>query len=292
MSRETESRKLHGGEQVPLTLWGPSAAGKTVLLAQLYIESEAAESGAGAGDWEVFPTAESLDFIRQMRSRMAATNLFPSATSVGMVERIVYRFHHRRSGVETSLVMEDRAGKDYEELEEETRERLASAAGLVLLFDPLRAPAELEREVWDTLESLHVAAGRGARKDDRPIAVCLSKADLLLRGPADLDRARAEPDAFVRERVGGPLIRALDRFCTDYRLFPVSSAGVRVSYGVVEPLVFFDENLDPRICPENGRPFNLMAPFTWLLDRVLFDRGSPDRGTAGPGSSEREVVQP
>ena len=261
--------KSHGGDTaaVDLTLWGPSSAGKTVFLAQLYIESE-----NGGGEWDVFPTTESLEFIREMRSRMAATNHFPGATSVGMVERIVYRFLHRATGREISLVMEDRAGKDFEELEESAQSVLAAAAGLVLLFDPMRPAATLEREVWDTLESIHVASDRGARKDDRPIAVCLSKADLLLRTSADLERARVEPDAFVRERVGASLLRALDRFCSDYRLFPVSAAGVRTRFGVIEPLVFFDEQLDPRICPEDGRPFNLMAPFTWLFDRLLARR--------------------
>lgn len=265
-----ENRSSPNGDPgVELTLWGPSAAGKTALLAQLYIESEQ-ESSA----WEIFPTPESLEFIRQMRARMTVTNFFPSATSVGMVERIVYRFHHRASGAETTLVMEDRAGKDYEDLEDETRDRLATAAGLVLLFDPLRSPAALEQEVWDTLESVHVAAGRGAQKDDRPIAVCLSKADLLLRGPADLERAIATPDSFVRDRAGASLLRALDRFCGEYRLFPVSAAGVRTSFGVIEPLVFFDEDFNPRICPEGGRPFNLMAPFAWLLDRVVLGQKS------------------
>ncbi len=251
------------GEGVHLTLWGPSAAGKTVLLARLYAETET------EGDWEIFPTAESLEFIRQMRARMSAANAFPGATSVGAVERILYRFRHRQSGVETVLAMEDRAGKDYEELEEEVRQRLATAAGLVLLFDPRRSAAAFEREVWDTLEAVHVACGRGARKDPRPIAVCLSKADVLVRSPADLERIVAEPDAFVRERVGTSVLRALDRFCARYRLFPVSATGVRLRHGMIEPRVFYDEDLQPRVCPEEGAPFNLMAPFTWLLDQVL-----------------------
>ena len=54
-------------DPIHLTLWGPSAAGKTVLLAQIYIET-----AGGDGEWEIFPTAESHEFIRQMRGSMAA----------------------------------------------------------------------------------------------------------------------------------------------------------------------------------------------------------------------------
>lgn len=253
-------------EPVRVTLWGPSAAGKTVLLAQLYIEAE-----TGGGDWDVFPTAESYEFVRQMRAAMAATNAFPGATAVGSVERIVYRFHHRRTGTEVVLAMEDRAGKDYEELEEESRQRLAEASGLVLLFDPSRSPAALEREVWETLESVHIASGRGTRKDERPIAVCLSKADLLLRGPDDLERAVTDPDGFARRHVDRSLRKALDRFCSRYRLFPLSSAGVRLRWGVVEPLVFYDESMSPRIAAGGGSPFNVMAPFAWVLEELVLE---------------------
>lgn len=248
---------------VHLTLWGPSAAGKTVLLAQLYIEAEA------GGDWDVFPTAESHAFIRQMRASMASTNAFPQATPVGAVERIAYRFHHRPTGTDVVLEMEDRAGRDYEELEEESQTRLAKSSGLVLLFDPSRSPADLEREVWDTLESIHISSGRGARKDPRPIAVCLSKADLLLDGPADLERALTDPDGFVRDRVDPSLLKALDRFCEHYRLFPVSSAGVRLGWGVIEPVVFYDEDLNPRLSTDGGQPINVMAPFAWVLKQVV-----------------------
>jgi hypothetical protein len=112
-----------------------------------------------------------------------------------------------------------------------------------------------------------VASGRIGRKDERPIAVCLSKADTLIRTPADFRRAIEWPDDFVREHLDPGLVRPLERLCANYRLFPISAAGVRLRYGAIEPVVFLDENLEPRICP-GGRPFNLMAPFTWLLQQL------------------------
>ncbi|MEE8525311.1 MAG: hypothetical protein V3T72_15350 [Thermoanaerobaculia bacterium] len=247
---------------VQLALWGPSAAGKTVLLAQLYLYMRRTRVA-----WEIFPSDKSLDFIRQMRTQMHRQNFFPTATAVGTEERIVYHFRHRESGAKASLAVEDRAGVDFENLQPDAQERLRSAAGLVLLFDPTRNRTQLEIEVAQTLEDVHVSSGRDVGKDDRPIAACISKADVLISSAADLARARDDPDGFVRERVDSILVDVLERFCSNYRLFPVSAAGLRLRHGVVEPAVFYDENLTPRI-GRSGRPFNLMAPFAWVLDRL------------------------
>ncbi|HEX2835309.1 MAG TPA: hypothetical protein VHW00_20005 [Thermoanaerobaculia bacterium] len=252
---------------IQLTLWGPSAAGKTVLLANLYLETDDA-------DWDVFPTERALQFIEGMRNVMRTSNQFPSATPIALTEKIEYLFRHKRSGLSALLALEDRAGLESEKVSDERnvngpslKERLATADGLVLLFDPISDPATLEARVWRTLEIIHVGTRRGVQKDARPIAVCVSKADVLIRNAADYRSALEDPDRFVRDRVPAVMLRALDRFCSDYRLFPVSAAGVRLRYGVIEPAVFYDENLAPRICP-GGRAFNLMTPFSWLLNRL------------------------
>lgn len=251
-----------GGGAIQLALWGPSAAGKTVLLAQLYLYMKKTRA-----DWEIFPDAGSLRFIREMRAQMHRQNRFPTATAVGTEERIVYHFRNRETGAKASLAVEDRAGVDFEDLQPDAQERLRSAQGLVLLFDPTRDRTQLEIEVAQTLEEVHVASGRDVDKDDRPIAVCISKADVLISSATDLARARSDPGGFVRERVDPVLVDVLERFCTDYQLFPVSAAGLRLRYGVVETTVFYDESLTPRI-GRGGQPFNLMAPFAWVLDRL------------------------
>ena len=90
---------------------------------------------------------------------------------------------------------------------------------------------------------------------------------MLIETAADFRRALDAPDEFVRERVSPVLVQGLDHYCAKYRLFPVSAVGVRLRHGVVEPAVFSDERLQPRICP-GGRPFNLRAPFAWLLNEL------------------------
>jgi len=242
-----------------LALWGPSAAGKTALLAQLYDRNH--------GDWAIYPTAASLPFIERMQPVLQASNLFPMATSVDKPEQIVYLFRNLKTGAAGTLHVEDRAGKDFEEMNEESQQRLRSAEGLVLLFDPTRDSQKLAGEVRATFQRLQVISGRGAERDPRPVAVCLSKADLMIQSLGDLRRVQEDPDAFVRERMAPGLADWIERFCSNFKLFPVSAAGVRVRRGVVQPVVFYDERLQFRI-GHGGEPINLIEPFLWIFDQL------------------------
>jgi hypothetical protein len=208
-----------------------------------------------------------------LRGRMKLGNQFPAATRVGDAVGIEYYFEHRASGIVASLQLEDRAGTESEKLGDakkgdtmSLKERLGAADGLVVLFDPTKETQNLASLVSRAFESLHVASGRKAGRDPRPIAVCISKADLLINHPDDFRKALESPDDFVRERFAS-VVGVIDRYCSNSRLFPLSAAGVRLRLGIIEPAVFIDEALEPRICP-GGLPFNLMAPFTWLLNQL------------------------
>jgi hypothetical protein len=248
-----------GRRSIQLAMWGPSLAGKTALLAQLYL-------GDQEGDWEAKPAGKSQEFFDHMRTQILSNRFFPPASSQS-AEQIELRFLHRRTGVEILLWLEDRAGSESESLTEPVRKHLAAADGLLLLFDPQMQGAKLHTQVWQALEHLGGARERNG-KDDRPIAVCLSKADLLIRTLDDLRSAREDPNGFVRRNDRMQLARLLDRFCTNHHFFPVSAAGLRTRYGVVESVVFYDEALQPRLAP-GGSPLNVMKPFAWLLDQVM-----------------------
>jgi hypothetical protein len=258
-SRPSRVVPAPGQTPIQLALWGASAAGKTALLAQLYL----ANLGKRASEWDAYPAPRSGKFFKDMRMWISTSRKFPPASTL-TPEPVEYRFLHRPTGVEVPLRLEDRAGSESSELSEPMRQHLIAANGLVLLFDPTTQGDALHGQVLSALESLNRDR---TGKDPRPIAVCLSKADLLIETVEDLRRASEDPDGFVRRHEQMGLAALLDHYCSNYRFFPVSAAGVRVRYGVVESVVFYDNDLRPRIGP-GGSPINVMAPFAWLLSEV------------------------
>lgn len=258
-----------GGERSPetagrLCLWGPSSAGKTALLAQLF------HLGTQAGtDWEALPAAGAQDFVETTRQRMREENRFPGATAPGSlsVKELGYHFRHRTRDAVACLTVEDRAGVDWEQYVP-IGQALIEADGLVLVLDATHEPARLEGFLSRTLQRLSHARGQSPRRDSRPIAVCLSKADLWIRTAEELASARREPGPFVRRWLDPRCLVPLDTYCERFELFPVSAVGVRLRWGAVEPTVFVDEKGEERFCPR-GRPVNLLEPFAWVLDRLL-----------------------
>jgi hypothetical protein len=253
-----------GGRSQRLCLWGPSSAGKTALLAQLF------HLGTQAGTaWEVLPAAGAQDFVETTRQRMREENRFPGATAAGSlsVKELGYHFRHRTRDVVACLTVEDRAGVDSEQYEP-ISQTLIDADGLVLVLDATHEPARLESFLSRTLERLSHARGQPPRRDPRPIAVCLAKADLWIRTAEELTSATQEPGAFVRRWLDGRCLAPLGTYCERFELFPLSAIGVRLRWGAVEPTVFVDEKGEERLCPR-GRPVNLLEPFAWVLDRLL-----------------------
>jgi len=254
---------------IPLAIWGPIASGKTLLMAQLHLETH-----AGPGEWDVYPAQQSaLQFIHQMQE-CRLNNEFPPATAVGLEEQIAYEFVNRNTGARATLAVEDRGGKDYEHetLHQDARQRVNSAAGLVLLIDPSRDTRHVQSQLSHLLLQMHGdrradAASADGLKDLRPIAVCVSKADGLIESPADYHRACADPDGFVRAKDRWGMAPLLDKFCANYRFFAVSAVGVALRHGVIEANTFYDENFNLRL-KSQGKPFNLMAPFAWLIGQL------------------------
>ncbi|WP_295386289.1 hypothetical protein [uncultured Thiodictyon sp.] len=245
-----------------LTLWGPSGSGKTVFLGQLYWQL----SGSQREDWVIYPGETGLDFLELMRDTMYSRNAFPPGTTLGTSLNIVCHLVHRHTGERVTLALEDRAGADYEGLHAEVQERLLAAHGIILLLDPKRQDDRVFNEVSHTFERLLLAAGRVAAQDPRPVAVCVTKADELIETPDDYRLALSEPAGFAAAHVDQRLLNYLETRFARFALFPVSAAGVRLQFGAIEPVVFYDERLRPRI--NCGQPFNLLAPIDWLIRQV------------------------
>jgi hypothetical protein len=248
-------------DEIKIVLWGPPAAGKTAYLAQLFLRHPEVSSG-----WDIFPTKESQQFLDEVGKEIYL-NRFPPPTAVDTVREVRYRFKNSKTGREAILSVEDRAGKESIHLDDEGKRRLNEADGLILLFDPMRNALELSQQISWTLTELHVAGDRGGDRDSRPIAVCLSKTDQQIASPDDLKRAREDPKAFVLEKISSEIVHWVGRFCNNFEMFPISSLGVRVRRGVVEPMVFLDERGTPRIA-SGCEPLNLIEPLAWVFSKL------------------------
>jgi hypothetical protein len=249
-------------EDLQLAIWGPSSAGKTVLMAQLYLENF--DKGE---EWQISANKASLAFIEGMKLARG-DNRFPAATAHDQVDQLRYQFFNRATQAKASLLVEDRAGAHYQELKDTNiLNGLIAADGLVLLIDPLREAAGLEDELSKLFTYMQADRQPAHPQDLRPIAVCLSKADDLIEHPKDLRNALEQPDDFVKTRDSWGLAPLLDRYCANYRLFPVSAVGVALCHGTAESNTCYDENLILRV-KSKSQSFNLLEPFEWLIQQL------------------------
>ena len=246
-----------------VALWGPTSSGKTVWLAQIYIRIQSLKT-----DWKIFVASkETQTFIEGMRELVVTKREFPLGTAQGLVQKIGYEFEHPAYPERHLLFTEDRAGLVSETLNEAELGAFTNADGLILLLDTQRK--NFVNEVQCALERFYRSAVEtGKRKDNRPVAFCLSKADLLIRTVQDLEYALAQPDAFVREQLDAELLGWIRQFCGErYAFFPVSSVGVRLDFGLVRSAVFYDERLRLRLTGD-GVPIHLLTPYEWLFKEL------------------------
>jgi GTPase SAR1 family protein len=171
---------------------------------------------------------------------------------------------------------------------------LSKAAGIVFLVDPLQvryintrinaeSKPEVGPDVSDILNNISrvIRASKGIKNGDKvdtPLAVCLTKCDVLLKaaeneeedkvlfGPAsslyiprsrggfdkeNSDQIDVELREYVRRTIGGGFIQMLDSF-EDCRLFAVSALGC---------------NPTGTALPRAVSPFRVEDPFIWLLHK-------------------------
>ncbi|MER7755755.1 hypothetical protein [Kitasatospora sp. NPDC097643] len=214
---------------------------------------------------------------------------------------LVYQLKRRRRGLfgqkhaTLTLVFLDAAGEHYgsdDQVEREAR-YLAEADALVLLLDPqdlpgTAGPAGPGRAVsggasTDVLSRVlrHLTAVHDVKPNRKlrlPIAVAITKLDLLLTGIEDNSPLRRERpagarfDADDREAVHTELrarldqwqadgvSRELDHYCADYQLFGISMLGTAPRGEAIDP--------------GGIRPHRIEDPLIWLLHKFgMLDRG-------------------
>jgi GTPase SAR1 family protein len=253
------SRTLHSR----IVLWGPPSAGKTALLGQLFVSGRSGDATNGQA-WLVRPTAASKPFFETVWLEMSERNNFPQATTIAGQD-VSFDLLRPAKNQRATFLIHDHAGAQYVSPEGEVLTSLCEADSIILLFDYTQGIQKLEREVITTLNRIQLARNTG-EADARPIAFCLSKADLYIRSPEDLDRAISAPDEFVTDHCED-MVQRIATYCSNYKLFPLSASGVRPRYGSVEPASICDDFLRHRFI-SGGSPVNLFEPLDWIFSRL------------------------
>jgi GTPase SAR1 family protein len=287
-----------------IALVGPRQAGKTAFMTVLIHELRH-RAGERLNSSTIGADEKSRErYVDDYESPLYKQSLLPTPTTVAddYITPLVFRFtmtqrtRIREQQKELLLSFTDGAGEDLtrEDKVERVARYLSAADGIMVVVDPLqlgrvrerlRRTAELppllrsdERPVasFDRITRL-LLAGSGTNTIDKPVALVLTKLDMLrpLLQPDSPLRATA-PDApyfdaldsaAVQQQVSDTLnewnaigLHELAREnYTRYRFFPVSALGA-------------PPTATNRVPPQGITPYRVTDPFMWLLSEFSFIR--------------------
>ncbi len=220
-------------------IFGHRGVGKTTLLTMLYRE---AVGGRLPGLRLAAADARTADYLSDKILPLEAGQPLPATLA-----ETELRFHLYRDDIRIELLVKDYQGEHVElGREEPIREFLSDCDAVWLCLDAadlshpdarLRRQQEIEQLIEDYL------AAEAQPSMDRPVALVLTKADLLFDNlEAAQDAAWAPAFDMVRH--------ALETHCPHSGLFPVSSLGKPP--GTSSPL----------------QPFGLAEPLMWLVEML------------------------
>jgi hypothetical protein len=228
-----------------LLLWGSKSAGKTGVLGALY---DLAQSTAPEGVWSLSPgdaDPATTEYLIQARNALLERMSRPTHPRPDYPE-LALTVRKRVAGNTVAtlpLTFVDPAG----ELADEAArllmtgaaliDRMISASGVIWLFDASVEHVDLET----ILRELSILTGRMEGRVQTPIALCLSKIDLL--GPERMQQALADPRAALEARLGEDAFDLFRRVFANRQHFAISSAGTQ---------------------PGRIQPIGLNAVFDWL----------------------------
>lgn len=254
-------------QRINVAVWGMPQSGKTMALARL--ATALADSGSA---WWFQPSMALEPWIDLNWARIEDQNLFPNPTTAD--EPLELCFVHGPTGREARVFVHDHPGSAFVNIAAETVEQIAATDAVVLILDPEMNPHHLARYLNQTMRRVHSAsASTTVGLDARPFAVCLSQIDRLateidqVRRLRDKDAGGEFVEDWVRTHLRDTHVR-LSRLLSNKRYFPLSAAGIRINHGVVEPTVFHDEHLRPRV-RFGSESLSLLRPLEWIFDQVL-----------------------
>jgi GTPase SAR1 family protein len=269
MSTAEDTREL--AAPVKVAVWGPSESGKSVLLASL--------DCAQHEGWDISVQG---DVFRRLVLQPLTRNRPPKPTQVTTAagaNTVVCSFYKPGAPPITAEI-EDRAGEEWERAAGDdasdgkgvSLDILAGSNAAVLLYD-LEASNDAEnmRRVQGICRRIKkLWQGR----DTNPLAVCMTKCDQKLTEPEQVLKAKADPEGMIRDILQPERFETVVKMYRSYfenvKFFPVSSLGLRMVYGAIAPVTFYDEQGELAVVSgtreeRNSWQINLTEPFVWIF---------------------------
>ncbi|MGH7470533.1 MAG: hypothetical protein ACRENP_21520 [Longimicrobiales bacterium] len=219
-----------------LLLWGSKSAGKTGVLGALY---DLGQSTSPDGVWSLAPgdaDPATTEYLIHARNALLERTSRPTHPRPDYPE-LVLTVRKRAAGTTVAtlpLTFVDPAG----ELADEAArllmtgaaliDRMISASGVIWLFDASVEKVDLET----ILRELSILTGRTEGRVKTPIALCLSKIDLL--GAERMNHALADPRAALAAHLGEDAFDLFRRVFAQREHFAISSAGTEA--GRIQPV--------------------------------------------------------
>ncbi|MBL8800206.1 MAG: GTPase domain-containing protein [Planctomycetia bacterium] len=264
MSRSSLADRLCRPHRVGL--FGHRGVGKTTLLTVLYRE---AVSGRLPGLRLAAAEALTADYLADKLKQLEAGETLPAT----LAETDLH-FHLYRGSERFDLLLRDYQGEHVELGRETTiREFLRDCDAVWLCLDlaqlpdadhRLRRQQEIEQLIEDYL------ASEPRPTTERPVALLLTKADLLPEPASDLD--------VVADRHFGMTRHALAAHCPENGLFAVSALGEELQQPLAEPLAWLADALQRLDQSRLERLWTLARGDVALLERCVacFAQRYPD----------------
>lgn len=255
--------------ELDFMLWGDTSSGKTVYLAQLYLNLGATFNSEKTLLVPHAPSSDAKEYFKARQKEMLHDNELPAQTMTGNDTGLAFMLEDREKNESWLLNIRDRAGEDLVREHADVAQAFGASDGVIIFLNSIDQDG-LFAKVRDIVSEIYFQSTKSnVRKI--PVAVCVTKFDAHISNRQELELARTQHAAVV-ERVieDGQLLTYINEQFENVAYFPISSIGMKVNGDVASNVIFFDNQFNNRIVIDDDvQKLNLLEPLKWLISQSV-----------------------